>query len=116
MPVDPDLIVDCTTNGACSLIHAVVFGILLFFMLLTSFAYSALLERRILALIQARIGPNRVGPKGLLQPLAEGIKLIFKEDIVPDSSSKVVFWLAPVMKAAPALMIVAVIPLGPPLL
>lgn len=57
-----------------------------------------------------------MGPFGLLQPVAEGIKLIFKEDIVPENADKVIFWLAPVLKAVPALLVVAVIPLGPPLL
>jgi len=114
--IDPNLIVDCTTNSGCNLIRAVVISFGIFFTLLTAFAYSALLERRILAAIQSRIGPNRVGPFGLLQPVAEGIKLIFKEDIVPENADKVIFWLAPVLKAVPALLVVAVIPLGPPLL
>jgi NADH-quinone oxidoreductase subunit H len=114
--IDPNLIVDCTTNGGCSLIHAVVFSIILFFLLTTSFAYSALLERKLLAWIQARVGPNRVGPFGLLQPLAEGLKLMFKEDIIPSGADRPVFWLAPVIKVIPAVMVVAVVPLGPPLL
>src|SRR5271165_3356513 len=96
--IDPNSIVDCTASSACSLVHAVVFSIILFLLLATAFAYSALFERRMLAIIQARIGPNRVGPMGLLQPLAEAIKLIFKEDIVPSGADKIVFWLAPVMK------------------
>ncbi len=114
--IDPNLIVECTTNGGCNLIRGIVLSLVIFISLLTAFAYSALLERRILALIQARIGPNRVGPFGLLQPVAEGIKLIFKEDIVPAGADKAVFWLAPVMKAVPAVLVVAVIPLGPPIL
>ena len=116
MYVDPNLIVECTTNGGCNLIRAVVISLGIFVTLLTAFAYGALLERRVLAFIQSRIGPNRVGPLGLLQPAAEGVKLIFKEDIVPEGADKVVFWLAPVIKTIPALLVVAVIPLGPPLL
>jgi len=114
--VDPNRIIDCATTGGCSLIHAVLFSVILFFLLTTSFAYSAWIERKLLAFMQERVGPNRVGPFGLLQPLAEGLKLMFKEDIVPSGADKVVFWLAPVVKVIPALMILAVVPLGPPLL
>jgi NADH-quinone oxidoreductase subunit H len=114
--VDPNLIIECSTNSACSLIRSVALSFLLFFILLTAFAYGAYYERRLLAWIQQRIGPNRVGPLGLLQPLAEGIKLIFKEDVVPKGADKPVFWLAPVLKAIPSLMVVAVVPLGPPIL
>ena len=52
-------------------------------MLLTGFAYTTLLERRVIARFQSRVGPNRAGPQGLLQPLADGIKLIFKEEVIP---------------------------------
>ncbi len=114
--IDPKLIVECSTNGTCSLVHAIVFTLILFISLLTGFAYGALLERKLLAYIQSRVGPNRVGPFGLLQPVAEGLKLIFKEDIVPSGADKVVFWLAPAMKTIPALLVVAVVPLGPKLL
>jgi NADH-quinone oxidoreductase subunit H len=72
------------------------------------------LERRFLGFIQSRVGPNRAGPQGLLQPVADGIKLIFKEDVTPASAQKVVFWLAPVIKLVPSLLVVAVIPFGPP--
>ncbi len=114
--VDPNLIVECTTNGACNLIRGIVLSLVLFLILLTGFAYGAWFERKLLAWLQQRIGPNRVGPFGLLQPVAEGIKLIFKEDVVPSGADKPVFWLAPVLKTIPSLMVVAVIPIGPPLL
>lgn len=114
--IDPNLIVECTTSGGCNLIRAIVISVGIFFTLLTAFAYGAFLERKVLAWLQQRVGPNRVGPFGLLQPAAEGVKLIFKEDIVPEGADKAVFWLAPVMKTIPALLVVAVIPLGPPLL
>ncbi len=116
MPIDSNLIVECTLNSGCNTVRSIVFSFIVFFLLLTAFAYGALLERRILAFLQQRIGPNRVGPLGLLQPAAEGVKLIFKEDVVPSGADKVVFWLAPAIKAIPVLMIVAVIPLGPPIL
>jgi NADH-quinone oxidoreductase subunit H len=89
-------------------------GILLF-LLLTACAYMTLLERRLLGKFQIRYGPNRVGPFGLLQPLADGIKLIFKEDFVPARVDLVVYWLAPAISMITALFVYAVIPFGPQL-
>jgi NADH-quinone oxidoreductase subunit H len=79
---------------------------------LSLFALMSLLERKILARIQNRYGPNRVGPAGLLQPVADGIKMLIKEDIVPLRADKVVHFLAPVMIAAPAILALGVIPYG----
>ena len=76
-------------------------------------AYLTLWERKMLAFMHLRIGPNRVGPKGLLQPIADGIKLMFKEIILPSQASKVLFILAPVMTIMPALAAWVVIPFGP---
>jgi NADH-quinone oxidoreductase subunit H len=70
-------------------------------------------ERRVVARMQHRIGPNRVGPFGLLQSLADGIKLALKEDIIPKAADKVVFILAPIIATIPAFMAFAVIPFGP---
>src|SRR6185369_11339672 len=70
-------------------------------------------ERRILSLMQSRLGPNRVGPFGLFQPLADTIKLISKEDIIPANASKFIFKLAPCLVLFPALAGWAVIPMGP---
>jgi NADH-quinone oxidoreductase subunit H len=81
---------------------------------LTGFAYVTLLERRLLARFQLRVGPNRVGPLGLLQPLADGIKLIFKEDFTPAGADRPVYLLAPLISVAAALFVYAVIPIGPP--
>lgn len=89
--------------------------VLLTFTLLTGFAYLTLFERRTLARIQTRVGPNRVGPWGLLQPAADGIKLIFKEELIPDRADKPLFVLAPILTVIPALIIMAVIPFGPDL-
>jgi NADH-quinone oxidoreductase subunit H len=80
--------------------------------LLTGFAYLTYFERKTLARIQVRIGPNRAGPAGLLQPVADGIKLIFKEEIIPEGAYKVLFVLAPVVTVIPALIILAVLPWG----
>ena len=70
------------------------------------------LERRVLGKIQRRIGPNRVGPQGLLQPLADGIKLLVKEDIIPESADKWVYWLAPIIVFVPPFVIWVTIPLA----
>ncbi len=76
------------------------------------FAYLTLFERRALARIQVRIGPNKAGPFGLLQPVADGIKLIFNEELIPAKADKVMFVLAPIITVFPALVIWAVIPWG----
>jgi NADH-quinone oxidoreductase subunit H len=90
----------------------IVKSVILAFILLTGFAYVTLLERRVIARFQSRVGPNRAGPQGLLQPLADGIKLIFKEELIPASADKWMFILAPMMAAIPAIVVFAVIPLG----
>ena len=75
-------------------------------------AYSVLAERKISAFIQDRLGPNRVGPFGIWQPLADGLKFLLKEDFTPAYVRKVYFWLAPALTMIPALLTVAVIPFG----
>ena len=82
---------------------------------LTAFAYVTLLERRLLARFQLRLGPNRVGPLGLLQPLADGIKLIFKESFMPARADRFVYVLAPIITVVAAMFVYAVIPIGPPI-
>ncbi len=79
---------------------------------LSLFALMSLFERKILARIQNRIGPNRVGPFGLLQPAADGIKMLIKEDIVPLRADKVVHFLAPILMAATAILTLGIIPYG----
>src|SRR5512135_966886 len=78
----------------------------------TGFAYMTLYERRALAKMQARIGPNRAGPFGLLQPVADGIKLIFKEELIPAKADKLIFVVAPVITVMPALIITGTMPIG----
>jgi len=88
--------------------------LVLFFIILTLAAYLVLAERRILGWMQDRIGPNRVGPFGLLQPLADVIKMLTKEDMIPSAADRVLFSLAPAMAAIPAILTFAVIPVGAP--
>ncbi|MBX7220995.1 MAG: NADH-quinone oxidoreductase subunit H, partial [Blastocatellia bacterium] len=87
---------------------AVLLGVVL-----TVVAYLTLAERKISAWIQVRVGPNRVGPMGLLQPLADGIKLLLKEDIIPAEADKDVFTVAPIISMAAALTVLALLPYGP---
>ena len=86
----------------------------LIFAMLTAFAYATLFERRVIAKMQWRHGPNRAGPGGFLQPLADGIKLIFKENITPVGVDRPVYFLAPVISMAVAILAFAVIPIGDP--
>ena len=79
------------------------------------FAYVTLYERKVLARMQVRVGPNRAGPGGVLQPIADAVKLIFKEELVPEKADKLIFILAPVLTVIPALIITGVVPWGPPL-
>ena len=88
--------------------------LLVFFIILTLAAYLVLAERRILAWMQDRKGPNRVGPQGLLQPLADLIKMLTKEDLIPDQADRLLFGLAPAMAAIPAILTFSVIPLAAP--
>lgn len=114
--IDPGAVIKCSTSSGCSTIYPIIYSLILVVVILTGFAYTTLWERKLLAWIQHRVGPNRTGPAGLLQPLADAIKLIFKEDVIPDQVDKVVYYLAPVLKVVPVLIIVAVIPFGPDIL
>ncbi len=90
----------------------IIKSFILIMALLTGFAYLTLYERRALARIQTRIGPNRAGPQGLLQPIADAVKLIFKEELTPAKADKLIFFLAPIITMVPSLIIAAVIPWG----
>ena len=90
----------------------IIKSIVLILVLLTGFAYLTFYERKALARIQVRIGPNRAGPGGWLQPIADAVKLIFKEELIPEKADKFIFILAPILTVVPALVILAVVPIG----
>lgn len=94
------------------LLEIILKSLVLVVVLLTGFAYMSLIERRLLARLQSRIGPNRAGPAGLLQPVADGLKLIMKESITPKAVNIPIYFLAPVLVVVPALILFAVIPVG----
>src|SRR5437667_12723219 len=80
---------------------------------LVGVTYMVLLERKVIAWAQSRLGPMRVGPYGILQPIADAIKLMIKEDITPVRADRWVFTAAPIISMVPALIVYAVIPFGP---
>jgi NADH-quinone oxidoreductase subunit H len=87
--------------------------VILLFVMLTALAYLTWFERKVVAHIQSRWGPYRVGPHGLLQPLADGVKFLFKEDITPAGADKFTYFLAPFLSLSLAITSIAVIPFGP---
>lgn len=90
--------------------HWLVFTIVIIVFVLAFVMGFIWIERRGMARMQARLGPNRTGPFGLLQPVADALKVLIKEDIIPERGDKIVHWLAPVVAFAPVLMIFAVVP------
>ena len=93
-------------------VASVIKGAIVILALLTAFAYMTLIERRVVAKIQGRLGPNRVGPFGLFQPLADAIKMAFKEQIVPSQARKAIYLVAPIISVVVALSAFAVVPIG----
>src|SRR5512132_1247256 len=98
------------------LAHPLFMPILVTLVIIAAFplvaGYIVLVERKILADFQVRLGPMRVGPHGLMQPLADALKLMLKEDIVPSESDKAIFWFAPVISTFTGLTAFAVLPLS----
>ncbi len=103
---------DTSSDTAFFLGVTVVKVVVILWVLLTATAYLTWLERKVVAHIQSRWGPYRVGPHGLLQPLADGLKFLFKEDIVPADADRVIYWLAPFIAFTLAFLAIAVIPFG----
>jgi len=100
-------------NVVLAVVAAFIKAFIIVNVLLVIFAYMTLTERKVMGRMQVRYGPNRVGPFGLLQPIADGIKLALKEDVTPSQANVWVHTLAPIMSLVPALIIFAVIPIGP---
>jgi len=94
------------------IIEWLIKSLVLLGILLTGFAYLTFLERKVMSWIQLRVGPNRAGPWGLLQPAADGLKMILKEDIIPTDATKWLYIAAPAIAVIPALMSFIVIPYG----
>src|SRR5438046_8518827 len=87
-------------------------AVILFLVILPMVSYSVYAERRVSAFVQDRLGPNRVGPAGLLQPIADMFKLLLKEDYTPRSVNTFYYWLAPCLAVMPAIITIAVVPFG----
>jgi NADH-quinone oxidoreductase subunit H len=94
-------------------IAPVIYAVVIVAVLPLLAGYIVLLERKVMAHMQARLGPMRVGPHGLLQPIADAVKLLLKEDIIPAAADKMLFWLAPLVSVSMALLAYAALPLGP---
>src|SRR5712671_5418161 len=105
--------IEYLTNRDFLILMAKMFSI--FGGVMTALAYTTLMERRVMAFVQMRPGPNRVGPMGLLQPLADGLKFLFKEQVVPTNANVLLYYAAPIVSLIPALLSFSVIPFGPDL-
>ncbi|HEY8905985.1 MAG TPA: NADH-quinone oxidoreductase subunit H, partial [Rhodoferax sp.] len=101
------------TDLAWPLIWALLKIVPVLMIVLGAVTYATLWERKLLGWVQIRLGPNRVGPWGLLQPIADALKLMTKEIVRPDASDKFLFYLGPVLTVAPALAAWVVVPFGP---
>lgn len=119
MAISPQILTNTVTNYSALSpnwpagnfwLHWLVFTVIIIAFVLTFVMGFIYMERRLLGLMQARLGPNRTGPLGLLQPVADAIKVLLKEDIIPDTADKLVYWLAPVVAFFPVLLIFAVVP------
>jgi NADH-quinone oxidoreductase subunit H len=93
--------------------EALIKSVIIIIFLLTGFAYMTLFERRAVARLQGRLGPNRVGPAGLFQPIADGVKLVLKEQLTPRDAVLPLYWIAPAISGVVAFLSFAVIPVGP---
>jgi NADH-quinone oxidoreductase subunit H len=90
--------------------HWLFFSFLIILLVIALVIVVMYIERRVIAFMQARLGPNRAGPFGLLQPIADAVKVLIKEDIIPDKADKLVYWIAPIIAFFPILLVFAVIP------
>ncbi len=95
-------------------IAAIIKSVALVLLLLLGFAYMTYYERKVLGRFHVRYGPNRAGPFGLLQPIADAVKAIFKEEVIPGHVDKFIYIIAPALSVIPALIVLAVVPFAPP--
>ena len=100
-------------NAIIPYILPVLFALVIVAVLPLVAGYIVLVERKVMADMQVRLGPMRVGPHGLLQPIADAVKLLLKEDIIPESADKLVFWGAPLISVTAAMLALAALPIGP---
>lgn len=100
-------------NTIMPYVFPVLFALVIVALLPLVAGYIVLVERKVMADMQVRLGPMRVGPHGLLQPIADAVKLLLKEDIIPESADKLVFWGAPLVSVTAAMLALAALPIGP---
>lgn len=108
--VDP--LLESSHVGLAVFLIVVIRVVLAFALLLLSVLFMIWFERKVISDMQNRIGPNRAGPWGLLQSMADGIKLFFKEDLIPEKADRIIFKIAPYLSVVPAFLIFTVVPLG----
>src|ERR1700691_3483121 len=101
------------TPSIMRLVLPVLYAVVIVAVLPLLAGYIVLMERKVMADMQARLGPMRVGPHGLLQPIADAVKLLLKEDIIPEKADRLLFWLAPLVSVTMALLAYAALPIGP---
>jgi NADH-quinone oxidoreductase subunit H len=104
---------NATVQSLLPYVLPVVFALVIVAVLPLIAGYIVLVERKVMADMQVRLGPMRVGPHGLLQPIADAVKLLLKEDIIPESADKLIFWGAPLISVTAAMLALAALPIGP---
>ncbi|MFY9803238.1 MAG: complex I subunit 1 family protein [Candidatus Acidiferrales bacterium] len=100
-------------QGILQYVLPVIYAVVIVMVLPLLAGYIVLMERKVMADMQARLGPMRVGPHGLLQPIADAVKLLLKEDIIPEKADRLMFWLAPLVSVTMALLAYSALPIGP---
>jgi NADH-quinone oxidoreductase subunit H len=100
-------------NAIMPYVFPVLFALVIVALLPLVAGYIVLVERKVMADMQVRLGPMRVGPHGLLQPIADAVKLLLKEDIIPESADRLLFWGAPLISVTAAMLALAALPIGP---
>src|SRR6202140_2997 len=100
-------------NAIIPYILPVLFALVIVALLPLVAGYIVLVERKVMADMQVRLGPMRVGPHGLLQPIADALKLLIKEDIIPEEADKYIFWGAPLISVTTAMLALSALPIGP---